>query len=161
MDKAITTALLIVAGVVCMIFVFNSVYPMINRSSQAMSSMAEQVDERMKSRINIVHAANNSTRTEVFIWIKNVGSQRITQIEESDLFFGPEDNFDRVPYIDDAAGTYPRWQYELVNDTEWLTSATVKITITYDTDPGTGTYFVKFIIPNGISDDFYFSMTEP
>jgi hypothetical protein len=157
-DKAITTALLIIAGVVCMIFVFNSVYPMINRSSQAMSSMAETVDERMKSRINIVHAANNTGRTEVYIWIKNVGTQRILEIENSDLFFGLEDDFDRIPYVADASGVKPYWDYELVNDTQWGTSATIKITISYDSDPGSGTYFTKFIIPNGISDDFYFSM---
>ena len=158
MDKAITTALLIVAGVVCMIFVFNSVYPMINRSSDAMVSMAEQVDERMKSRINIVHAANNSTRTEVYLWIKNVGTQRIVNVEASDLFFGEEDDFDRVPYYADAGETYPRWNFELENDTAWETSATIKVTITYSSDPGAGTYFSKFIIPNGISDDYYFSM---
>ncbi|MBN1161556.1 MAG: hypothetical protein JXA17_06400 [Dehalococcoidales bacterium] len=158
MDKAITTALLIVAGVVCMIFVFNSVYPMINRSSQAMTSMAEQVDERMKSRINIVHAANNSTRTLVYLWIKNVGTQRILGVEESDLFFGQEDDFERIPYVEDAGTDYPRWAFELENDTEWKTSATIKVTITYDSDPGAGTYFAKFIIPNGIFDEFYFSM---
>jgi len=157
-DKAITTALLIIAGVVCMIFVFNSVYPMINRSSQAMVSMAEQVDERMKSRINIVHAANSSNRTSVYLWVKNVGTQRIVAIEESDLFFGPEDNFERIPYVADAVGSDPRWTFTLENDSEWQTSATIKITITYSSDPGAGTYFVKFIIPNGISDDFYFSM---
>jgi hypothetical protein len=157
-DKAITTALLIIAGVVCMIFIFNSVYPMINRSSEAMTSMAEQVDERMKSRINIVHAANNSTRTQIYLWIKNVGTQRILAVEESDLFFGQEDDFERVPYVDDAEGAYPRWSYELENDTEWKTSATIKVTITYDSDPGAGTYFAKFIIPNGIYDEFYFSM---
>ncbi len=158
MDKAITTALLIIAGVVCMIFVFNSVYPMINRSSEAMTSMAEQVDERMKSRINIVHAANNSTRTQIYLWIKNVGTQRILAVEESDLFFGQEDDFERVPYVDDAEGAYPYWYFELENDTEWKTSATIKVTITYDSDPGAGTYFAKFIIPNGIYDEFYFSM---
>jgi hypothetical protein len=157
-DKAITTALLIVAGVVCMIFVFNSVYPMINRSSQAMTSMAEQVDERMKSRINIVHAANNSTRTLVYLWIKNVGTQRILDVKESDLFFGQEDHFERVPYVEDAGSDYPRWSFELENDTEWKTSATIKVTITYSSDPGAGTYFAKFIIPNGIYDEFYFSM---
>ncbi len=158
MDKAITTALLIIAGVVCMIFVFNSVYPMINRSTDAMSSMAETVDERMKSRINIVHAASSANHTEVYLWVKNVGTQRILAVEESDLFFGEETNFDRIPYLTDAGGTYPRWDFDLVNDTEWVTSATIKITITYSSDPGTGTYFAKFIIPNGISDDFYFSM---
>jgi hypothetical protein len=157
-EKAITTALLIIAGIVCMIFVFNSVYPMVNHSSQAMVSMAEQVDERMKSRINIVHAANSANRSLVYLWIKNVGTQRITAIEGSDLFFGQEDNFNRIPYKDDAEGAYPQWDYILENDTEWETSATLKVTITYSSDPGTGTYYAKFIIPNGISDDFYFSM---
>lgn len=158
MDKAITTALLIVAGVVCMIFVFNSVYPMINRSNQAMVSMAETIDERMKSRINIVHAANSANRTSVYIWVKNVGTQRITAIDESDLFFGQSDNFSRIPYTSDAGGSYPQWDYEIENDTEWKTSATLKITLTYSSDPGSGTYYAKYIIPNGISDEYYFSM---
>jgi hypothetical protein len=34
----------------------------------------------------------------------------------------------------------------------------VKITISYDADPGAGTYFVKVVIPNGISDEYFFSM---
>jgi len=157
-EKAITTALLIIAGVVCMIFVFNSVYPMVNHSSQAMVSMAEQVDERMKSRINIVHAANSANHTSVYLWIKNVGTQRIVSVEQSDLFFGQENNFNRIPYTADVGAGYPQWNYALENDTEWQTSATLKVTITYSSDPGTGTYFAKFIIPNGISDDFYFSM---
>lgn len=158
MDKAITTALLIIAGVVCMIFVFNSVYPMVNRSSQAMVSMADQVDQRMKSRINIVHAANTANRTSVYLWVKNVGTQRILEVEQSDLFFGVTDNFSRIPHTTDAGGTYPQWIYSLENDTEWQTSATLKITISYSSDPGAGTYFAKFIIPNGISDEYYFSM---
>ena len=158
MDKAITTVLLVIAGVICMIFVFNSVYPMVSRSSQAMVSMAEQVDERMKSRINIVHAANSADRTSIYLWIKNVGTQRIVNIDDSDLFFGPSDNFSRIPYVADAGGSYPRWNYGIENDTEWHTSATVNITISYDSDPGAGTYFSKFIIPNGISDEYYFSM---
>ena len=158
MDKAITTALLIIAGVVCMIFIFNSVYPMINRSSQAMVSMAEQVDERMKSRISIVHAASSANRTSVYLWVKNVGTQRITNIKESDLFLGQENNFERIPYTDYAGGSYPQWSYILENDTEWQTSATLKVTVTYSSEPGAGTYYAKFIIPNGISDEYYFSM---
>jgi hypothetical protein len=141
-----------------MIFVFNSVYPMLNRSSQAMVSMAEQVDERMKSRISIVHAANSANRTSVYLWVKNVGTQRILAVESSDLFFGPSDNFSRIPYTADAGGSYPRWAYSLENDTQWQTSATLKVTITYSRDPGAGTYYTKFIIPNGISDEYYFSM---
>ena len=158
MDKAITTALLILTGVVCMIFLFNSVYPMINRSSAAMVSMADKIDDRMKSRINIVHAANSADRLTVYIWVKNVGTSRIVAIEESDVFFGQGYNFSRIPYVDVAGGSYPRWAYTIENDTEWKSSATVKITITYDVDPGAGTYFAKVIIPNGIADEYFFSM---
>jgi hypothetical protein len=120
--------------------------------------MAEQVDERMKSRINIVHAANTANRTSVYLWVKNVGTQRIVSVEDSDLFFGQETDFEHVPYFTDAEGSYPQWDFELENDTEWQTSATIKITITYSGDPGAGTYYAKFIIPNGISDEYYFSM---
>ena len=158
MDKVITTALLIIAGVVCSIVMFNSVYPMINRSSQAMVSVADKMDERMQSRINIVHAANTADRKTVYIWVKNVGSTRIQSIEESDVFFGEEDNFSRIPYVADAGGGYPRWAYTIENDTEWRTGATVKITITYSADPGAGTYFIKVVLPNGIPDEYYFSM---
>lgn len=158
MDKAVTTALLIIAGVVCMIFVFNSVYPMINRSSQAMTSMAEQVDERMKSRINIVHAANSVDRKTIYIWIKNIGTQLIQEIEKSDLFFGQETNFSRIPYEGEAPASYPQWTYEIENGDEWQTSATLKVTIQYSGSPGPGTYYVKFIVPNGIYDEYYFSM---
>jgi len=149
---------MIIAGVVCMVFVFNSVYPMINRSSNAMVSMAEQVDERMKSRINIVHAASSENRTDVYVWVKNIGTQRIVNVEASDLFFGQEGDFERIPYVADAGGVLPSWSYSLENDSEWLTSATIKVTITYSGDPGAGTYYIKFIIPNGISDEYYFSM---
>ncbi len=139
-----------------MIFVFNSVYPMVNRSSQAMVSMAEQVDERMKSRVSIVHAA--SSDNQVYVWVKNIGTQRIVNIEASDVFFGQETDFQRIPYKGDAGGALPSWDYALENDTEWQTSATVKITISCGSQPAPGTYYIKFIIPNGISDEYYFSL---
>ncbi len=159
MDKAITTALLIIAGVICTIFLFNAVYPMVNRSVQSMTSMTDDINERMKSKISIVHEANTADRQTVYIWVKNVGESRIVVIEESDVFFGQENNFSRIPYVDDAGGAYPRWSYTLENDTEWKSNATLKITISYDSDPGAATYFVKVVIPNGISDEDFFSMS--
>jgi hypothetical protein len=158
LDKVITTALLVIAGIVCAVFMFNSVYPMLNRSSQALTSVSDTIDDRMKSRINILHAANSGNRTAVYIWTKNVGTSRITAITESDVFFGEEDDFQRIPHEDDAGVSYPRWSYEIENDSEWKGGATVKFTITYDADPGSGTYFIKIVIPNGILDEYFFSM---
>ena len=160
MDKIITTVLLIIAGIICTIVVFDSVYPMVNRSSEAMSSMTENINERMKSRINIVHASNTEDLETVYIWVKNVGDTRIVQIEESDLFFGEEGDFARIPYVEDAGDDYPRWSFDVLNDTQWTIGATLEITITYDTGQGAspGTYFMKMIIPNGVSDEYFFSM---
>lgn len=158
MEKAITTALLIIAGVVCMIFMFNSVYPMVNRSSEAMVSMSDDVNDRMKSRVTIVHAINSADRLNLYIWVKNIGSTRILSIDECDVFCGQENDFERIPYVDDAGGSYPNWAYSIENDTEWKAGATLKITITYSSDPGSGTYYIKLIIPNGISDEYFFSM---
>jgi archaellum component FlaF (FlaF/FlaG flagellin family) len=149
---------LIIAGVICSVFLFNSVYPMINRSSAAMVSMTDKIDDRMKSRIDVVHATGSADRKTVYIWIKNVGSTRIETIQECDLFLGPEGDFMRIPHESNAAGTYPRWSYDIENDTEWGVGATVKITVTYDVDPGSGTYFIKVVIPNGIAAEYYFSM---
>ncbi len=159
MDKAITTALLIIAGVVCTIFIFNAVYPMVNRSSQAMISMTDTMDDRMKSRISIVHVASAADRQTSYVWVKNVGSTRIYNIEKCDIFFGQEGNFARIPYEGDAGETYPRWSYDIENGTEWVNNVTVKFTITYDIDPGSGTYYVKVVIPNGIEASDFFSVS--
>ena len=158
MDKVVTTALLIVAGVICVIFVFNSVYPAVNRSSEAMVSMSDDLNDRMKTRINIVHASNSADRTSVYIWVKNIGSTRISTVESTDLFLGPETEFERIPHADAAGTEYPQWDYELENATEWSTGGTLKITVTYSGDPGAGTYYVKLILPNGVADEYYFSM---
>jgi archaellum component FlaF (FlaF/FlaG flagellin family) len=158
LDKTITTALLIIAGIICSIFLFNSVYPMISRSSSAMVSMTEKIDDRMQTQVDIVHAASSSDGLSVYIWVKNVGSSRIFAIEQSDVFLGPEGNYLRIPYTASAEGSYPQWSYSIENDTEWKTGATVKITVTYDTPPASGTYYVKVVIPNGIAAEYYFSM---
>jgi archaellum component FlaF (FlaF/FlaG flagellin family) len=158
LDKTITTALLIIAGIICSIFLFNSVYPMISRSSAAMVSMTDKIDDRMQTQVDIVHAASTEDRLTVYIWVKNVGSSRIYDIEQSDVFLGPEGNFVRIPHSDTAEGSYPQWTYGIENDTEWKTGATVKITVTYDIAPASGTYFVKVVIPNGIAAEYYFSM---
>jgi hypothetical protein len=141
-----------------MIFVFSQVFPMINRSSNALVSMSDDMNDRMQTRINVINAAASSDKKTIYIWVKNVGESRIADIGQSDLFLGEEKNFGRIPYTDNANGLNPLWQFEIENDTEWKTSATIKITVTYDEDPGTGTYFVKLVLPNGIDAEYYFSM---
>jgi hypothetical protein len=170
MEKAIVTILLTIAGIVCAMLLFNAVYPAVGRGSGALVSVAGKVDERIRSQVSIVHAVgeldtngnwqdtNGNTYFDVFIWVKNVGASTIGAIEESDVFFGKEGEFSRILYKDDAGGALPYWEYQIENDTEWVPTATTKITITFSSALSSGTYFIKVVIPSGVSDEIFFSM---
>lgn len=153
MDKVITTTFLIIVSVVCAVLVFNAVYPAVIRSSYAMTSMTIRVDDRLKSQIEIIHATGDAVNDEAYVWVKNVGSLRIAAVERCDVFFGPEGDFARIPYGSGAS----YWTYEVENDNEWVPTATLKITITSTISSGIR-YFVKVAIPNGVSDEDYFSV---
>lgn len=150
MDKALTTTFMVIASVVCAVLVFNSLYPAVIRSSDAMTNMTIRVDDRLKSQIEIIHATGDAANNKAYVWVKNVGSLRIAAVERCDVFFGPEGDFARLPHGDG-------WSYEVENDDEWKPTATLKITIIDTISAGTR-YFVKVSIPNGVSDEDYFSV---
>jgi len=159
LDKTIVTALLIIAGVVSAVLLYNTVYPAVIQSSDALTSRQRRIDERLKSQIEIIHAApwGVSNVKTVYVWVKNVGSLRIAAIEGCDVFFGPEGNFSRIPY---STGD-PHWTYEVENDTEWNPTTTLKITIEYEASGlADDRYFVKMALPNAVSDEYYFSFAE-
>lgn len=156
MDKTITTALLIIAGIICSIFLFNSVYPMISRSSSAMTNMTEKINDRMQSQIEVIQATGSTNSAVVFIWAKNIGTAQVNAIEQSDLFLGPEGNADRITY--GSGEPLPHWTYSVENGTDWSTGTTLKITVTFTENLSPGRYTLKFVIPNGIQAEYYFSL---
>lgn len=151
MDKTIVTALLVMAGVISAVFVFNSIFPVIQQSGDAIVNMQGRYDDRIKTQIEIVHATRSGEQVQV--WAKNIGSLPIRPAESSDLFFGPEGNFMRIPY---GAGS-PHWEYTVENDTAWNPTATLHISIIDFAPLDAGRYFVKLITPNGVSTDYFFS----
>jgi hypothetical protein len=156
LDKTIITTLLIIAGVVAAVTAFRAIYPAIVQSSQAISSMEGRLDERLKSQIEIIHAApgDQSNPQWAFIWVKNVGSLSVKPVERCDVFFGPEGNFVSVPY---GGSSTPNWEYEVENDSYWNPRATLRINIDYGQVLPDGRYFVKVTLPNGVSDEYFFS----
>lgn len=153
MDKTIVTGLLIIAGVVAAVALYNAVYPAVVQSGDALTSRQRRIDERLHSQIEIIHAVPYGVSSNVaYVWVKNVGSSRVTAIQSCDVFFGPEGDFSRIPYGEGQS----HWTYDLENGDEWDPTATLKITIDYK-DTLAGRYFVKVVLPNGISDEDYFS----
>lgn len=153
MDKVFTTALLIIASMIMAIMLFNVAYPAIVEGGDAIANMADRADERLRSQIVIVHAT--AVGSEVYVWVKNVGSTRITAIERADVFFGPESGFQRIPHASAGmGGVY--WEGAVVNAAEWEPTATLRITI-HAGVPTVGRQFVKMIAPNGVASEYFWS----
>ena len=152
MDKIIVTALLVVAGVISSVAVFKNLYPVVTQSTEAMAGMERRTDERMKSQVQILHAATSGSN--IVLWVKNVGSVRNIGVDSSDLFFGPQGNYARMPF---GSGT-PHWGYEIENGgVDWNPTMTIKVTIYSYGAPAPGRYFIKFVLPNGVADETFFS----
>lgn len=170
MDKAITTALLIVVSMVMALMLFNVAYPAITQGGDAIAGMADQADEQMRSQISVIHAAaeldsigawqdsNSNGNFDVFVWVKNLGDSRIIALDDMDVFFGPEGNFTRIPYKDDAGGSFPNWTYQLENISEWNPTGTLRIVIHYNSALSSGRYFARVITPIGVSADYFLGM---
>jgi hypothetical protein len=131
--------------------------------------IAQNVDKRIETQISTVYATaelddsgvwqdtNSNTYFDAFVWVKNVGSVRIIGIDKMDVFFGTDGNFERIPHESDAPASFPRWSYVIENNTEWINTATLRITIHYSSALASDTYMVKVITTTSISDTYYFS----
>ena len=156
MDKIIVTVMLIIGGVVASFAVFNGIYPAVQRSGAAISSASDTMNDRIKSDIAIIQV--NNSQTTVDAWVKNIGSSEIDGVENSDVFFGPEGDFSRIPY-GDINSPLPYWSYQLEGTgSQWGPTNTNKIIIHLASSPIPATYVLKVIIPNGIFDETVFGV---
>lgn len=170
MDKTIVTGFLIVVSVVASLLLFNSFYPAILQSNDAMIAMKTRLDNRLKTQIVVVHASgeldsggawqdtNSDGNFDIFAWTKNVGSTRISAVERADIFFGPEGNFTRIPHQSNAGGSMPYWTYSIENDSYWNPSATLAIEIHFSTTLSSGRYYLKIVTPDGIENELVFAI---
>lgn len=153
MDKVMVTLLLIIGGVVCCVVVLNAIFPAITESTGAIADATGKIDDRIRCKVEIIQISDSGE--EVYVWVKNVGATRIGGINNSDVFFGIEGNFARIPYGESGA-TKPYWNYTVENGSVWQPTGTVKITIYLNSAPS-GSYYFKLVLPNGIADQDIYS----
>jgi len=170
MEKTIVTAFMIIVSVIISVMIYNVVYPATVQSSASLRNMRDRMDDRIQTQATIIHATseidkdgvwqdtNGDGRVNVFIWVKNIGARRIAAINQIDLFYGPDGNFSRIAHTDAAGGTFPSWQSQVENSESWDPTSTLKLTINLNTQPASGRYFIKIVLPDGIVADYFFSL---
>lgn len=146
------------AAIVAIGSVVAALMPAISRAGNALVSSANVADERLSSRVEIIHATGQDAGTVAQAWVKNTGASRIDAITQADVFFGPETDFQRIPYGGSGCSA-PCWEYSVENDTEWNPTATLHVTIHLSTALAAGnTYYVKLVASNGIEDSKFFTL---
>ncbi len=151
--------MLTIAAIVAIVAVVNAVLPSVSRTSGALISASGAVEDRIASQVEIVHATGQTASPNADVWVKNTGAATVEPVTRVDVFFGPQDNFQRITYGADSSCTAPCWYYTLENAVTWEPTATLHVTVKTSANLSSSTtYYVKIVTPNGISDSKFFTV---
>jgi len=95
-SESIVTALFLISAVVAAGVLISAIFPAIYRTADTFGSVSHEADTKMRTDIKIVNTYADGTHAK--IWLKNVGSYRISTVEldESDIFIGAVGDFERT-----------------------------------------------------------------
>jgi len=125
------------------------------------STIVETTDaqqEKMLTKVKIVYASNSSN-TILDVWVKNTGRNPVTSVTSMDVFFGPINQVTRYTY--DSAIAFADNTWDFANNsppTVWQMLNTTKIQIDESSLAKDVTYVVRVGTPNGIFDEYIFSL---
>jgi archaeal flagellar protein FlaG len=158
MDKAITTGLMIIAGIVASLALINAVIPAVGKSSGALLTANSAASDRIRTDIEIIHVASSAasgSEDQILVWVKNIGSNGITPLESTDIFLTTPSTIKRIPYGSGAE----YWEYTLENGPAWTNGVTVKLTLHLaNASVISGSYSVKVTVYNSVSAEKDFSV---
>jgi len=156
-SSIIAEAILMISVVVAASALTYTFYSSVTSIEASYKSINNSINNKLRTAITIVFVTNTSS-TVVKAWIKNVGSTKIPAqlIELSDVFFGNEDYYVRVPRYSNGYG----WTYQLCNsdDDVWDPCETLVITVYLNETLVSGDYYLAFVTYNGVKAEAMFSI---
>lgn len=160
MDKVITSGLLIIASIVAAIALINAVIPAMSESSGALLSANSAASDRIRTDIEVVHVASDTSpagEDQIIIWVKNVGPKNIDPIEASDIFLEAPSTVKQLSHGASSGSEY--WTYAIENGTQWTQGVTVRMTAHLDDGSvTTGAYTVSVSLYNAVTASKDFSV---
>jgi flagellar protein FlaG len=125
-SESIVTALFLISAVIAAGVLISAIFPAIYRTADTFGSASHEADVQMRTDIKIVNYFCTITGEDPYakIWLKNIGTYRMgtSEIDDSDIFFGRTDNFERLPI-------YDHYDTEELGNGFWDQGETLTITI--------------------------------
>jgi len=151
-------AILIIASVVIATSIAGVVMNQVGVFQSTFTATTESQKDIILTDVKIVYASGNDVGNYVNVWIKNVGVNPIVNANNTDVYFGEINQVINYPHNKIITEDTWRWNVPLPEPV-WQISNTHSINIT-DVNIQTGvTYQVTVITPNGVSDEYIFSLS--
>ena len=135
----------------------NAVLPALGKSSSALATANSEAAARIKTDIEVIHATGDTAGT-ITVWVKNVGTQVVKLVKNSDVIITKPTAAGGVKRLSYVSGCSSEcWDYLIEdNAADWSRANTVKFTLT--TTVTSGSYTVSIAAPNGVSATKDFSV---
>ncbi|HMK47664.1 MAG TPA: hypothetical protein VK436_13650 [Methanocella sp.] len=131
-QSTISTAILIIAGVIATAALINALFPSIYGMAGSVTSVSQSSTDRMKTDIKIIsEGMDPSVSDTMHIYVKNTGRMKITStnLVKSDVYIANSSTTYKCKY---STGQ-PSWQYAIKDgngDSTWDPGETLDIIIT-------------------------------
>ncbi len=155
--EVISISILLIATVVAVSVMVMAIIPTIRDLAHTYSSVAENLNEKVKTNIKIIFikAVQNGTAVDVYFWVKNTGETKINfdLIARSDIFITSTSVFLHFTAGDSSVS------YIIENgdgDNYWEKSETLRFNVT-GLSLSSDEYTLTFVLYNGVKASNCFS----
>jgi len=152
-------AILIIASVIVAGSIAGIVLSQIGVFESTITQTTESQQDKLLTKIDIVYGSGTVGMSipEASLYVKNTGTNTIVDNTNLDVYFGEIGSAKRYAY--QVAGGDDTWEFVGGAPSIWQKSETYQINVTESDLSTSTTYEVQITTPNGISDDFIFSLS--
>lgn len=168
-SEAISSSIMIIGAVLGAAVLITAILPAIFSAGDTFGTVSSSAEQKLRTDFRIVNSYTTSAGDTVQVWMKNIGSNRISdnEIQNSDVFIGLGSAYGRYDY--DSSNTPPtepdegKFNFDISGTTDdyWDVGETVEIIAKYSSGTtGTNNVLFTFALPNSIRRSVTFSATE-
>ena len=149
-------AILIIASVVIATAIAGVVMNQVGVFESTFTATTNSQKDIILTKVQIVYATNTTT-SNINVWVKNIGDNPVVNSNQTDVYFGQINQVKNIPRNPNKLQNTWTWDAPLPQPI-WNKAETHSINITDSTIKRGVTYQVTVITPNGVSDEFIFSL---